>query len=236
MYLRELARSLIRRWYLVAVGLVAVGGLGAFVLTVVQPTYQARANLLLLPPQSSLETGDNPFLALGGLIQPLDVLTRILDAGTTREELLSETTDGDYVVEADTSTNSPILLVEAMGGDADEALGVLETVLDVAPPTLVDLQEELQIPARDQVTTMTLTVDEVATPDRGDQVRALLAVVAVGTGAVVLLVGLVDGILLARGRPRVSPTGNRAGPSPQPPTAPDPTLKDQSSSPVRGGR
>lgn len=201
MYFRDLVGSLIRRWYLVVVGVLVVAGLGWLTFQLVPPTYGARANVLLLPPQSSLEPGDNPFLGLGGLGQPLEVLARLLDSDATRSALLEDFPGADYIVAEDSSTNSPILLVESLASAPEAALSTLEAVLEAVPATLSELQDELEVPRDAQVTSTNLTVDAVASADSGSQLRAVLAAVALGGTVVALLVGMIDGMLLARSKP-----------------------------------
>lgn len=201
MYLRDLVGSLTRRWYLAVVGVLLVAGLGWLTFGWVSPTYGARANVLLLPPQSSLEPGDNPFLGLGGLGQPLEVLARLLDSDATRSDLLEDFPGADYVVAEDSSTNSPILLVESQASTPEAALGTLEAVLASVPATLGELQDKLEVPPDAQVTSTDLTVDAEASPDSGSQMRAVLAAVALGGTTVVLAVGMIDGVLLARRKP-----------------------------------
>ncbi|TRW43573.1 Wzz/FepE/Etk N-terminal domain-containing protein [Georgenia yuyongxinii] len=204
MYLRDLAKGLIRRWYYVVVGVLLVAGLGVLTLTVVPPTFEARANVLLVPPQTSVTNGDNPFLMLGGLTQPLDVVAKTLDADITRQALLDDAPGADYVVEPDSTSNSPILVVEATGATSAQALEVLHDVLDAVPTTLQELQGELEVAPPSQVTSMTLTVDERATAVQKERLRVVLAVSAVGLAGVVLLIGLLDGILIARRRLRTA--------------------------------
>lgn len=196
MYLRDLAQRLARRWYLVAVGLIAVAGLCVLVFRLVPPTYEARANLLLLPSETASQDGGNPFLLLGGLAQPLDVMTRTMDATTTRTAILGKDSPEDYVVEPDPLSKSPILTVLATAPTEEGALEVLGAVISQAFTTLDQVQSELEVAQEDRITMMQLTVDDHAEVDTKDQIRALVAVGAGGIAGVALLTGLLDSLLM----------------------------------------
>jgi hypothetical protein len=202
MYLRDLSESLVRRWYLVLAGLVVVAGLGLLTYTQVPATYTARANVVLLPPESTVSPGGNPYLYLGGLNQALDVLTRKLDASSTRDPILAANPSGSFVVSPDTTTTGPILAVEASAPSPAGALSVLSAVLHAVPDALVALQEELGVAPSSQITSLTLTADESATTNGRSQLRVVIAVVAVGLVGTALLIGLIDGLLLTRDRER----------------------------------
>jgi hypothetical protein len=200
MYLRNLSESLLRRWYLVIVGMCAVAALAALTYVHVPPTYQANANVVLLPPKTSVVEGGNPYLFLGGLSQALDVLTRSIDGDTTREGILGSRKDLDYAVEPDRTTAGPILVVQATGPTVKETLTVLGAVLNAVPVNLRQLQNGLQVSPSSQITSMTLTVDQKPTIVGKDRLRAVVGVAGIGAAGVCLLIGAVDGILLSRAR------------------------------------
>ena len=205
MYLRNLRDSLRRRWYLVVAGLIIVTGLGTLTYLEVPPTYEASASVVLLPPDSAVPEGGNPYLYLGGLGQALDVLTRAIDADTTREALLGTDDSLDYTAAPDSTTAGPILLIEASGPTKATTLGVLNAVLDAVPATLGQLQDDLKVAPTAQILSSTLTVDEKATPVGKTRLRILIAVVVGVSAVLLLLIGAIDGLLL-----RLRPAGHKA--------------------------
>jgi hypothetical protein len=202
MFLRELRRSLLRRWYLVLAGFAATGVLAWLTFGMVSPTYQARANLILLPPESSVEPGGNPYLYLGGLDQALDVLVRALNSGATSDPILESFPEAGYQVARDASTSGPIVLVEVAGSSEQSTLAALDAVLEALPTTLAGLQEQLDVPPASQITSQPLTVDTEPEVSQKSRVQAVGAVAAAGLAGTVMLTGLVDGMLAGRGRRR----------------------------------
>ncbi len=198
MYLRNLRDSLRRRWYMVVVGMIMVGGLGALTYVEVPPTYEATASVVLLPPSSAVPVGDNPFLYLGGLAQALDVLTRAIDADSTRETVLHGDSALDYTASPDSSSAGPILAVGATGPTEQATLDVLSSVLATIPVTLNQLQEDLSVQTESRISSTIITVDQKATTVGKARIRAVVAVVGAAGTLILLLIGALDGLLLSR--------------------------------------
>jgi len=198
MYLRDLKASLLRRWYLVVLGLLLTAGLCAAAYKVVPATYQAEASVVLLPPSISVVEGGNPYLYLGGLGQALDVLTRALQSDNAQKPITEAHPDATYTALPDRTTTGPILLVTVEGPTSEETLATLQAILDSVPPALANLQEQLAIPAGSRITSMNLAVDDEPTKIQKDRTRALLAAAAVGLVGTILLTGLLDGLLTSR--------------------------------------
>ena len=198
MYLRDLKASLLRRWYLVLGGLLLTAGICTAAYQLVPATYQAQASVVMLPPNSSVSKGGNPYLYLGGLGQALDVLTRALQADSAQRPITDAHPDSTYTALPDTTTTGPILLVTVDGPTPGETLATLHAVLASVPPALVSLQDGLGVAANSRITSMNLAADEQPTKIQKDQTRALLAAAAVGLVATVLLTGVIDGLLTSR--------------------------------------
>lgn len=205
MQMRELSRTLMRRWYLTLASLLATGALCVVAFSLVPPTYETKADVVLLPPKSSVGVGGNPYLYLGGLDQATDVLTRALTSDSSRNQVLSDLGHSDYDVEPDWATSGPILIVTGRGATAAGAEDVRDAVIELAPQTLVSLQSGLDVPTNSRITSMVLTADEEPTTVFRTTLRALAAVGVVSLTGFAMLIGLVDGLLAARARRRSFP-------------------------------
>lgn len=198
MYVRDLVRSMIKRWYLVLIGLLLTAGLGWGILRIVPVSYVSEASMVLLPPKVSTEPNGNPYLYLGGLGQALDVLTRALDADAAREPLEDAHPHATFEIAADTSTSGPILLVTSTATTARGAQDMTAAVLSAVPAALTKLQTDLSVPAKSRIEVMTLAVDQSAKQDAKLRTQALLGGIAAGVTLTILLTGFIDGLLRAR--------------------------------------
>jgi hypothetical protein len=181
MHLKDLGTTLARRWYLTLAGLLATAGLCIGTFTAVPPTYQTTADVVLLPPKTSVGTGGNPYLYLGGLQQAVDVLTRALTSDASRTELLGAVGAGEYDVVPDLSTSGPILIVTGTGTTSTIADSARNAVLDRVPTTLVRLQTSLSVAADSQITSMVLTADEKPKAILKTRLRAVAAAGSLGS-------------------------------------------------------
>ncbi|TIC79531.1 hypothetical protein E8D34_20370 [Nocardioides sp. GY 10113] len=207
--------SLVRRWYVLLVG-VALTAAGCYVAsTSVSESYESTSSALLLPPPSLVGDKGNPFLYLGGLSAARDVLTARLNSEPVRAPIVEDYPGVSLTIAADTTTAGPIVLVMTEGGSADDATEVARRVLEEIPVELAELQDELEVPDRSRITTMDLTGAAEATSSRKDQIKAIAVVMVGGLAVSVLLVGVIDGWLLARGARRGGgpPSGSRRRPA-----------------------
>jgi capsular polysaccharide biosynthesis protein len=212
-------RILVRRWYLVVVGIAVTIGLTFAARSVVPVTYQAEASVLLLPPQSSVGIGNNPYLALGGLTAAADVLSRAMSNDETVQSLHAAGTSGTYSVTRDLTTNGPVILVTADNSEATGASRTLKHVVDGLSPTLAKLQTAISVAARYRIVTQIITQDDTAHPVGKAQLRAMLVAIAAGLFGTLVACSLVDGLLLRRTARR----STEAGASNTEPELPAPT-------------
>ncbi|AXH96398.1 hypothetical protein [Ornithinimicrobium avium] len=200
MFSWTLLTALRRRWYLLLLSLLVTAAATYLVVDRVPPTYELRADVVLLPPDALLEEGENPFLALGGLNQALDVLVRAFPPELRQE--VHDTTGAEFEVVRDPGASGPIMLVTATAptpSGVDQALGA---VLDATPRILEGIQDDTDVPAEDQIISMVLYQE--VTPERSltPTLRAGVLVGGVSLLAGVLAIAAVDGLLLRRrGRP-----------------------------------
>lgn len=205
MYVRDLLRSLVRRWYLVLVGLVLTAGLSFAVFSSAPISYETQASMLLLPPKSSVGSRGNPYLYLGGLGQAVEVLSARMNSDQVSRPVAVAHPDVEFSVAQDTTTTGPILLIKVTAPSEAEAMQVQGALVDLVPPALQDMQDGLSIPESSRIDLMTLVADSRAEPDTKTRDRALIVVAGVGLAGTLLLTGLIDSLLRSRGprRPRM---------------------------------
>lgn len=200
----DLPRIMRQRWYFTLVGLLVTALLCGLAAIAVPVKYQARAQILVLPPHTSVGTGGNPYLALGGLQAASDVLARAMSDGKTFQLLRSQGVTGTYTVARDLTTSGPILLVVAEDSTPAGALNTLSGILSQAAPRLTQLQDDLSVPENTRLTSNVFTQDSVAGIQRKSQLRAILVAFAAGIFVTIMLVSAADSVLSRRRRRRLA--------------------------------
>jgi hypothetical protein len=221
----DLPRIMRQRWYFTLVGLLVTLLLCGLAAIAVPVKYQAKAQILVLPPHTSVGTGGNPYLALGGLQAASDVLARAMSDGKTYQLLRSQGVTGTYTVARDLTTSGPILLVVAEDSTAAGALNTLSGILSQAAPRLTQLQDDLSVPENTRLTSNVFTQDSVAGVQRKSQLRAILEAFAGGVFVTIMVVWAADWVLTRRRRRRLARTGRVAPERPDgddAPAAPSP--------------
>lgn len=202
----DLPRIMWQRWYLTVAGLLVtlvLCGLGAMAVPI---KYQAKAQVLLLPPKTSVGNGGNPYLALGGLQAAADVLARAMSDGDTYAKLRAGGITGSYTVARDLTTSGPVLLVAATNSTPDTALKTLQAILSQAEPRLDQLQDRLSVPANTRLSSEVFTQDSTAATQSKSQIRAILVALAAGLFLTVMLVSAGDSVISRRSRRRATST------------------------------
>jgi hypothetical protein len=213
MNLRVFASSLVRRWWVVVIGLLAAGAVAVGLYSVVPVSYSAGATVVLLPPQSLYGSGGNPFLYLGGLSQAVDVLTRKLNADEVAGPIEDAHPGAEFAVSSDTSSSGPIVVISAVGETGAETMSMLDAALQATPAALEDLQFELAVTPDSLITVKTLALDDEPTIDSKSRMQAVV-VAAGGIGVLTLiLAAVIDSRLLAR-RARKDALAASAGATP----------------------
>lgn len=198
MEMRDLRSGLLRRWYVVLLGVLATVALTVMTMDRVPATYQAGGSALLVPGRDAIVEGGNPFLYLGGLVQARDVLVRRLASEELFAPLTQRYPETEVSIRADPSTSSPVLLVTATAPTPEAALAARDFALEVVPVELDTLQDAVGAPEPTRAGVIVLTADAEAEAVTRQRTRALGGVVAGGIVGTVLLTALVDGLLLAR--------------------------------------
>lgn len=219
MFLYSLGQGLLRRWYCVLAGVLMTAVAGLLTMVVVPSTYQATSTAVLLPPASLVGADGNPYLYMGGLDQVLTVLTVRLNSTEVTEPTLQGLDKASFTVEKDPTTPGPIMLITATGDSQQNAMRLMEKVVQIVPDNLVLMQDQLRIPAFSRVEVMTVVQDESAELLLKDQLRLLLAVVAVGLALTVLATAVLDRGLTNR-KSRKERAGQTDEATSEPPLAP----------------
>jgi len=198
MLIRDVAASLIRRWYLTLAGLLITTGLVLLALALVHPTWQSKASIVLLPPKSSIEPGGNPYLQLDGLSPTVDLLVASLSEQKMQDAIKQVSPTAEYTVKPDATSSGPVLTISSDDRTSIDSIAARNELVRQAPIKLAELQDTLAIPSRARIGSMVLTQDEKPELVGKDQVRALVAAVGAGLVGTALFVAFVDGWLIRR--------------------------------------
>lgn len=202
MKLADILSGLRRRWYIVVPGLIlaVIATVGTW--TAAGDEYERTATQVLLPGESSIPEGGNPYLYIGGLGQAADIVVRALGSPNVLTPLLDQHPGTEVTISRDPTTSGPVFMITVLAPSDGAATEVLDRLVGETSTVLENLQDEQGIGARDRITVMPVFVDDESLVQRRNRV---MITAFVGVGAVTLvLVGaaLADGILLSRSRRR----------------------------------
>ncbi|WP_186806160.1 hypothetical protein [Microbacterium aerolatum] len=194
----DVIRALGRRWYVVLIGAIVTAGLtvGAYLTT--PPEYNARALVLLLPSETAVGEGGNPFLTLDGLEQPAGILVAYFSSAPAREEVKEQSETAQYVVGIDDSTRGPVIAVDVTDTSNEKALDTLAFITDRIPIELAALQDQVDAPADAVITSIPLTVDQKAERSMSGTIRMMIAALVVGIAATCITAFALDGLIRRR--------------------------------------
>jgi hypothetical protein len=222
MQLKELIKSLARRWYVVLAGIALTAGTCAVVYEKVPATYEASGSLVLMPPSATVGATGNPYLYLVGMSQALDVLTRRANAAEVRGPILENFPAMTYSVDADRSTSGAVVVVKVSSPSPGETMGGLKAALATVPATLKAMQDELSVPVFSRINLKTIVVAPESTMENKAQLQLIIVTAGAGVVGTVLVARMLDGMLLARRMTR----GNPERPAPESSTeTPDPVSR-----------
>ena len=194
----EVLRALARRWYVVLVGLLLTSGLAFGAFRASPPDYYARGLVLLLPSQSAVGKGGNPFLQLSGLEQPAGILVAYFSSAPAREEVQALSPTAEYQVGIEDSTRGPVIAVDVTATSAQETLATLDHLVARIPEELARLQRQVDAPADTAIGSMALTVDKRAEVDRAGTLRTMIAALVLGLVGTGVLSFAVDSLVQRR--------------------------------------
>lgn len=192
---KRIGMSLLRRWYITVPALLLAAVLCLMSYNKTSPTYERTSSVVLIPGKGSVPVGGNPYYYLGGLSQATDVLVRSMNSKTVTGDILADYPNVTASVTRDLTTSGPVVVVTVDGVKDNDVARVLDAVVAAVPTTLNTLQNDAQVPAESRISSLTLTQDDA--PKLIQKARyTTLGFIAVGSlVAVVLLVGLLDGLI-----------------------------------------
>lgn len=202
MFLTDIPRALVRCWYIVVVGLLATGALVYGATKVTQKDYTVIAEVLLLPPPSSVPAGDNPYLSLGGLNAVGDILARAMQDSEATNAMRDAGLTSETVFARDQNSAAPILLLSISAASPETAVHDSGIFLDQLPVTLKAVQATAHVPESAYVSSTVIVKPEGVTASSKSQVRSMMVAGVLGLALTLLLTGLVDRLLQQRSRGR----------------------------------
>jgi len=202
----DVLRMLLRRWYVVVVGLVLSIAVGATAWNAVEPEYERQGTQIVLPGLCSLPEGaTNPYLYLSGLSLPTDIVAQAVTGQSVLADVRREIPGAEVEVFR-SGTSAPILTITVRARSDAAAEKLLGIMMERTVTTLTSMQESEDISSANRMSIMTLTADTQSTKD---QRKRMLAAGGTGLGTLVLslaLAALIDGLVIRRRR-----SGRRSG-------------------------
>ncbi|WNV76011.1 hypothetical protein [Geodermatophilus sp. DSM 44513] len=212
MDLLDIARILMRRWYIALPLCIATVAVALAVRAGVSPGYTVTSNVLVLPPSATRVQTDNgfevvpsnPLLGFSGSTLTAAQALALLGSAPDFQERATEGSDvAAYSVVA--SERQPIITISVESQDRQDALDTGQRVIDELDSELAQQQPTAQQEQR--LALYTLTSPAVTAADSAP-LRALVISLAVGLLLTLAVSVLVDGILTRYRRP------NRRGTTP----------------------
>lgn len=192
--------AVLRRWY-VFLPLLALTGVGAFAVGEgVQPQYEVRATVVLIPGTGESEI-DNPY---GGLESTTEVLSIVLDSPPLRDSIEDRGLNRDYEIE--TRSRSSIMDVTVLSDTKQESLATADAVLEMARKDLAERQGDVNIPTHAQVGLQTIRAPAMSEVVTEGKLRNM-AIVGVAGAALSLLVAILFDDLVGLVRTRAQRRG-----------------------------
>lgn len=195
MFVRDILVSCLRRWYFVVAGLLVTAFITYSAFSMVSPTYEAKASVVLIPPSVAVTVGDNPYLYLGGLEQALGVLQVKVASPEVSEPLLDKFPGSSIAISKDGTTSGPIMAVTVGAQSPEATMELLKSTLELIPSTLVSLQTELKVPATSVITVMSLSSDIEPTKISKKQIQMTAMAGVGGLAMTLLLTGFIDRLM-----------------------------------------
>jgi hypothetical protein len=217
------------RYKLVTLPIVALMIAGSwYVLFVKEPLYEAQSSYLLVNPPSPPTAeqiarnpalgridSDNPYTRYPDQAVVIDVLTRSLNSQSARKALVKAGADERYIVGsgAQFGSASPIVQISGTGSTPAIAMRTAEVVGHAVVGELDRMQDVEKVDPGYRITTLQVEVPENAQLRASGQLRMLVAVLALGTIMLFVVVSFFDALATL--------ISQRRGPLPEPVWGPE---------------
>lgn len=208
----DTVRGLLRRWYILFPGLLIAGSIALGAWFAIPPGYSRSATQLLVPGDSSIPEGGNPYLFLGGLAPAADVLVRAIGSENALNDVAEEYPGIDVEIWRDTTTSGPIILISVTAKTDAAAENVLTMLLEKTATVLDEFQAVEAIPDANRMTVVPVTVDEQSTEESRSRLLVAAGIGIVGTVLTLLIASLAGGSSASR-RQRDTASSNERDPS-----------------------
>lgn len=217
MDVRELVAVVRRRWVVLLLLLAVTLAVTRNVAEGVPVRYSAEARVLFEPPVSTGadDEAGNPLTGLtSSLAVVADLVAQVVNDSTTRDRLEDQGAGGYSVRVAQVETVSdnwvavaggasvPLLIVQGLGPDPEQALRTVQLVTEQVHGELINQQHLSGADEAAFVTSRILIGAAGATRQSDERTRMVFALLGAGALLSLLLVVLVDGLLLHRRRTR----------------------------------
>lgn len=190
--------ALIRRWYVLLIGLLMTAGLAWGAMAVAPSQYSARGLVMMLPSKDLVGPKGNPLLDLGGLALPARVLVAYYASETMAEEISRVAPTAHFAVTIEEATSGPIIAVDVQDSTAESTKEALHYLVDSVPVNLARIQDEVGAKGDIAIRSMPLVVDNVARQNFGGALRLTVAAVVAGLALTLVAAFAVDGVMLRR--------------------------------------
>lgn len=202
MLLGEIPKVLLRRWYVVVLGLLATVGLAFAALSAVPPAYALKSEVLLLPPSSAVPAGSNPYLFLGGLQSIGSIASKVMTDDRAQRSVKAQFGEVDFGVALDPTAAAPMILIEVSSSSPKTSQAAERFLSDRLPGVLLQLQEDANVPSKSLITTSSVIAADIPQIGRKSQIRAIVVAAAAGLLVTILTAAAVDALALRRRRRR----------------------------------
>ncbi len=192
MFLSEIPRTLVRRWYVVLVGLLATSALIYGSIKVTPKEYTATGEVLLLPPAPNVPAGDNPYLSLSGLEAVCDILGRAMQDGEAMNAVKAAGLTSEVTFQRDQNSAAPMMLLTTVAKSPEAATRDSALFLNQIPATLKGVQAHVNVPQNAYVTSTVIVSPDKVTTSSKSQIRSILVAGVAGLVLTLLLTAGID--------------------------------------------
>jgi hypothetical protein len=200
MYFTDVIKVLLRRWYVVLLGLLLVFGGLVYAVRTVPTQYQATGEvLILLPPKATgPNTPTNPYMNLSpGLVTTATLIAAQLNNNVNHAKVLKAGFDSEYALGVAPDTG-PLLVITAKDVNPAAATKTMEEVLGLVGEQLDRMQADLGIPENQYMYTRRNDTAHPAEALPGSKIRAGGVIGGGGMVMTVVAAFLLDGLLRRR--------------------------------------